>query len=59
MGMKRWLHARIGHLLGVSVFWCSCDSCRTSWTVPMVVSGALASLRRHVVDYHGGVDLSD
>lgn len=63
MGMKRWLHAKVGTPTAGRYFRCSCDNCRISWSVwgdwPTIVSGALASLRRHAVDYHGGVDLSD
>jgi hypothetical protein len=59
MGIKRWLHATIGSLLGVRMFWCRCDPCSLTWSSPGPVSEALTSLRRHGVDYHGGVDLTD
>lgn len=57
--MKRFLHARIANFCGSMCFWCSCEQCGHHWTSPLVVWKALTSLRRHAVDFHGGVDLAD
>jgi hypothetical protein len=59
MGIKRWLHAKIGTATLGLFFRCGCDSCRVHWSVWGTVADALTSLRRHGVDYHGGVDLTD
>jgi hypothetical protein len=58
-----WLHAKIGPSVLGRYYRCTCDHCQYSWPVygpwKSIVSLAVVSLRRHAVDYHGGVDLSD
>jgi hypothetical protein len=60
MKTKNWVHAKV---MGWG-FRCTCDVCRCGWEVGRCilrpkVRDAVASMCRHLADYHGGVDQHD